>query len=56
MAFVVPSFMWADIVRMYHYIKKNMLARDVTKVRLDGPKSLISTANLWPTTQGFKID
>ncbi|KAN0135635.1 hypothetical protein V8E53_006526 [Lactarius tabidus] len=31
MAFVIPSFMWADIVRMYHYIKKNMLARSVTK-------------------------
>ncbi|KAI9454908.1 hypothetical protein BJY52DRAFT_1427217 [Lactarius psammicola] len=31
MAFVVPTFMWADIVRMYHYIKKNMLARNVTK-------------------------
>lgn len=31
MAVVIPTFMWADIVRMYHYIKKNILARNVTK-------------------------
>jgi hypothetical protein len=43
MAFVIPSFMWADIVRMYHYIKKNMLARSVTKVHFDDPKLLIPT-------------
>ncbi|KAH8991944.1 hypothetical protein EDB92DRAFT_1934872 [Lactarius akahatsu] len=33
MTVVVPTFMWADIVRMYHYIKKNILARNVTKAR-----------------------
>ncbi len=42
MAIVVPAFMWADIVRMYHYIKKNNLAQNVTKARLD---PLILTAN-----------
>ncbi|KAF8273845.1 hypothetical protein EI94DRAFT_1563103 [Lactarius quietus] len=38
MAVVVPSFMWAEIVRIHHYIKKNMLARNVSKVHLDGSK------------------
>ncbi|KAH9082257.1 hypothetical protein EDB83DRAFT_2503350 [Lactarius deliciosus] len=33
MTVVVPTFMWADILRMYHYIKKNILARNVTKAR-----------------------
>ncbi|KAI0271450.1 hypothetical protein BC834DRAFT_859558 [Gloeopeniophorella convolvens] len=31
MSVVAPSFMWPDIVRMVHYIKKRMLARDVKK-------------------------
>ena len=52
MSFVVPSFMWADIVRMYHYIKKNMLARNVTKVYFDASKPLIPTN----PTQVFKAD
>ena len=45
MAIVIPSFMWADIIRVYHYIKKNMLARSVIKVRLNGSKLLIPTVN-----------
>ncbi|KAH9056939.1 hypothetical protein EDB87DRAFT_1686657 [Lactarius vividus] len=49
MSIVVPAFMWADIVRMYHYIKKNILARNVTKARFDGSKLLILTAKSEPS-------
>ncbi|KAI9445373.1 hypothetical protein H4582DRAFT_1915008 [Lactarius indigo] len=45
MLVVVPTFMWADIVRMYHYFKKNILAQNVTKARFDGFKPLVLTAN-----------
>lgn len=46
MAFIVPTFLWSDIVRLYHYINKKMLARKVTKAGLDGSKSLILIVNL----------
>jgi len=31
LAVVMPAFMWPDIIRIYHYIKKRSLDRNVSK-------------------------
>jgi hypothetical protein len=33
MSIIAPAFMWPDIIRMYHYVKKRSLARKIGKVR-----------------------
>jgi hypothetical protein len=33
LSIVAPSFMWPDIVRVYHHFRKRSLERNVTKVR-----------------------
>lgn len=33
MSVVAPTFMWPDILRMYHQVKKRSLAQKITKAR-----------------------
>ena len=35
MAAVIPLFMWPDLARMYHYVKKRWMAQKVQKVCSD---------------------